>query len=259
MNTIDLPPIRGYSDQPQGKVCPPVQTDVGVFSIFDLPPKGFGFVYKITSPSRKSYIGQTKSSVSHRLGQHRRGHCRYFTNAINKYGLDGLSVSIISCCPLSKISKEEINAIAFFNSLHPNGYNLSSGGERPEFHKETCAKISKARKGMKFTPEHIANIIQSHKAIYASQEYKHKRSLIAKAQWENPETVEKMCKGRNGRKHSDNAKRKIASSSASRVFSKESCEKRAIKMRALWGDPVFKLKMSAAMIGKKKSRNKEIF
>ena len=26
MNTPDLPPASGYSDQPQGKVCPPVQT-----------------------------------------------------------------------------------------------------------------------------------------------------------------------------------------------------------------------------------------
>ena len=28
-STPDLPPTRGYSDQPQGEVCPPVQTGGG--------------------------------------------------------------------------------------------------------------------------------------------------------------------------------------------------------------------------------------
>jgi hypothetical protein len=53
-----------------------------------------GIIYRIESPSGKSYIGQTKRCIEERWKEHTacRGSCILVENAIKKYGKDAMSV-----------------------------------------------------------------------------------------------------------------------------------------------------------------------
>ena len=226
------------------------------YTLHNKPPAGFGFIYKITSPDGKSYIGQTIQTVAHRVGQHKTGHCSMLLDAIKTFGIENMSVSILKCCPKDELCTEEKFYIKQFFSLCPSGLNLESGGIYAKHHKDTKARISKARTGMKFTPEHIENMKEAQKITQSTPEYRNKQSDDLKAQWADPEIKAKMCAGRKGRKHTAETKAKISAASKARKFSKESCAKRSAKALARWADPVWRAKTIEAMKSAKRGINK---
>ena len=96
-----------------------------------------GLIYMRTSPSGKSYIGQTIQSEQTRWNQHCRDayNCSsplyetILSKAIRKYGKNNFSVTILK----DNIPKEELNQyeeyyIQLYNTYF-NGYNSSFGGE----------------------------------------------------------------------------------------------------------------------------------
>ena len=110
-------------------------------------------IYKYTNViNEKVYIGQTKNSLkrrSERLGRNYIG-CRYFYNAIQKYGWDNFIPEILE----DNLSKEEANRlekyyIKKFDSTNRNiGYNILSGGNNslmPEESKEIISEKAKER------------------------------------------------------------------------------------------------------------------
>jgi group I intron endonuclease len=101
-------------------------------------------IYKHTSPSGKSYIGQTKDYAA-RCGQHQleSSRCAAFKAAIKKYGWNNFTHEIL----VDQITLEEANTLEVFyiaehRSLSPNGYNLTTGGKVCKMSKETVAKLS---------------------------------------------------------------------------------------------------------------------
>lgn len=110
-------------------------------------------VYIHTSPSNKAYIGITSKKPKERWGKNgcKYKHCRYFWNAIRKYGWDNFTHVIFE----DHLSQEEachlevvlINLFDTRNSDH--GYNIASGGEINSFKlsEETKQKISGSRIG----------------------------------------------------------------------------------------------------------------
>lgn len=95
------------------------------------PKKGYGYIYKYTSPSGKSYIGQTIRSLKDRAGH---GGKRYkesheFYKAIKKYGFKNFEVEILAEVLQEQLNQMEIKYIQLFNTLIPNGYNISAGGQ----------------------------------------------------------------------------------------------------------------------------------
>lgn len=116
--------------------------------------KHYGIVYKITNLiDGFSYIGQTTKSISHRVKQHlnpKNGSFR-INHALNKYGLSNFKVEIIDFAINQKdLDNKEIFHIKYFNTLSPNGYNLTTGGRfRSEFSEETKQKLSKMFSGNK--------------------------------------------------------------------------------------------------------------
>jgi len=92
--------------------------------------KPTGIIYKITSPSGKSYVGQTVRSFEKRMQEHKSkfSRCTYLKRAIQKYG-DEMKYEIIEeDVPQQHIDEREIYWINHFNSLAPHGYNLGTGG-----------------------------------------------------------------------------------------------------------------------------------
>ena len=110
--------------------------------------KVIGEIYKITNMVNNTvYIGQTRS---HRLNKNKyrpfgymgrfRDHihecksnkknvCRYLNSAINKYGVENFKCEKLIECAIDKLDENEIKYIKEFNSLFPNGYNLTAGGK----------------------------------------------------------------------------------------------------------------------------------
>jgi len=91
-------------------------------------------LYKMTSPEGKSYIGITTGKLINRMHRHRVSantgspyaiHC-----AIRKYSFKAFTVEVLSEeVDLKKLNILEAEAILEHNTLSPNGYNLTTGGD----------------------------------------------------------------------------------------------------------------------------------
>lgn len=102
------------------------------------------YVYIHTSPSGKSYVGQTSKSLVKRWGKNGNGYKnqKKFYNAIKNYGWDNFSHSILCVCnSREEADAAEINFIKKFNSII-NGYNVDKGGHSLD--EEARKKISEA-------------------------------------------------------------------------------------------------------------------
>lgn len=102
-----------------------------------------GIIYKLTSPSGKSYIGQTIQDFEKRMYQHeydandvKRGNCKALYNAISHYGFDTFEKHILIECPNEDLDFYEILCIKEYNTLSPNGYNLDSGGNKGKIYSD---------------------------------------------------------------------------------------------------------------------------
>lgn len=112
--------------------------------------KPYGVVYKITNRvNGKVYVGQTTHTLSRRFGEHRRYRtCPAIGAAIQKYGAENFSIEpIYYALDRYELNDKEQFLIKKFNSMYPNGYNLTTGGEHFRMSKESAAKISVAMKG----------------------------------------------------------------------------------------------------------------
>jgi len=92
-------------------------------------------IYKSTNKiTGKIYIGQTTKNLEQRI----KGHIkeskidknRPFLSSINKYGEDNFIFETIdSADNLNELNDKEIYWINFYNSVSPNGYNVTGGGQ----------------------------------------------------------------------------------------------------------------------------------
>jgi group I intron endonuclease len=89
-------------------------------------------LYRLTSPSGKVYIGITKNAHK-RWQQHAlaadRGSKITIHAAIRKYGFDNFKKEILLTSTFSYVKEMEVKAVAAFNCIAPNGYNLTKGGD----------------------------------------------------------------------------------------------------------------------------------
>jgi group I intron endonuclease len=121
-----------------------------------------GYIYKITSPSGKIYIGKT-FYISSRKANYKKYRCkgqRILYNSLLKYGWDNhlfeiVKEGIFTDEELSKLESHYIIHYNTFKSWNPNiGMNLTLGGDgcRIVHHTdETKKKISNSRKNQSLT------------------------------------------------------------------------------------------------------------
>lgn len=94
-----------------------------------------GYIYCITNNiNGKQYVGKTIYSVTKRFKEHRRD-CkkrglekRPLYSAMNKYGIENFSVSILIECDECELSSYEIMFIDKLDT-YKNGYNATKGGD----------------------------------------------------------------------------------------------------------------------------------
>jgi group I intron endonuclease len=124
----------------------------------------FGIIYLITNTvDGMRYVGQTQNSLVIRWSGHKSDSKvfsrNFFHRAIRKYGFDAfLKEEIDNAESLQELNYKETFHIINLNTLAPNGYNLTLGGDTVEFSEETRNRISTSIKvrcirGHLFTPE----------------------------------------------------------------------------------------------------------
>ena len=177
-----------------------------------------GCIYRIWRGDM-SYIGQTLGNPQARIQVHfkQEGSVR-LGNAIRKYGVDEFRYEILETdIPADALSEREIYWIQHFNSVSPNGYNLTYGGEGGIPSAETRDKISEANKGRLPSEATLRKLSASLKGKPKSAEHRRKISEANKGKWQPDRAVQMTAEANRGRQGwnkgkplSEEHKRKIA-------------------------------------------------
>ncbi len=114
--------------------------------------KRFGSIYLITnSQNGKKYVGQTTRSIESRFCDHARDKrsSRYLSSAIIKHGVQNFIIEeLVVAFDEKTLNELETYYINKYNTLHPNGYNLSLGGhQRGNISDLTRKKMSDSKLG----------------------------------------------------------------------------------------------------------------
>ena len=149
-------------------------------------------IYKSTNKiNNKIYVGQTTISLEKRIKNHiresKKNTNRPFLNSLKKYGIDNFLFEIIdSANNLEELNDKEIYWINKLNSLCPNGYNITGGGQgkrlisTDEFSKSISEGLKNSEKWQKlikdeeFLKNRKDNFIYSNKGKKFSKEHKDK-------------------------------------------------------------------------------------
>jgi len=109
-----------------------------------------GYIYMLTSPSGKIYIGQTTHPIEKRFQQHQQksSNCVAIYNAIQYHGWDNFEKDWYEC-PDEDLNFDEELLVREMETLSPGGYNLKEGGDNGKMSAETKQKMSEARRGEK--------------------------------------------------------------------------------------------------------------
>jgi group I intron endonuclease len=145
------------------------------------------FIYKITNLiNGKIYIGQTTTTIEKRWKRHswsctQKDPKMAITYAIKKYGKENFKIEQIDTAnSIKELNEKEIFYIKSFNSLSPNGYNLTTGGLNKVLSEETRKKISQSNKGKIVSDETRKKSSESHKGYKVKKETKEKISIALK-------------------------------------------------------------------------------
>ena len=132
-----------------------------------------GYIYKITNlHNNKIYIGKHKYDKPE-LDETYITSGLLINRAINKYGLENFTREIvITCDDVSELNEKEKYYIEFFNSMYPNGYNLTSGGDGISEPPEWMIEINRQKHlGKKQSEETKLKRIEALKKVIHNEEW----------------------------------------------------------------------------------------
>jgi group I intron endonuclease len=203
-----------------------------------------GCLYKLTSPSNKSYIGITMKTadqrwskhIEHALGKRDNG---ALYSALRKYGPSNFSLTVlVTSDDWNALCELEKRIIHEHNTLSPNGYNIALGGEGVQGKRSEAdrLKISAAQKKRCSTPEGHARMVELSRRSrlspkwHEAQARKRKPVKPAKPKMSREERSERIRAGMN---------------------SPEALSKMRSSLKARWSSPEFRARFSASRTGKK--------
>lgn len=123
-----------------------------------------GSIYLIINKENgHKYVGQTTQGINKRWKQHIQESMRMSDKplhcAMRKYGNHVFSIKQIDECDESLLDEREKYWIERYNTFNSSeGYNATSGGNRPTFSIKTKEKISQTKTGVQLSKKHIENI-----------------------------------------------------------------------------------------------------
>jgi group I intron endonuclease len=191
-----------------------------------------GYIYKITSPSGKVYVGQT-IDIKTRKNKYRYLNCKNQTRlykSLLKYGWENHAFEILETVDvddLNVLNSLEIEWILKLDCFK-NGLNCTLGGHGNsgrEYSEESKLKMRNSQIGKKQSKEQIDKRVKSLVGKKRSEEFKKHISNIKKGRSPTEETKQKLSNINKGKKHSDETKLKISNSGKGRVVSEETRKK----------------------------------
>ena len=173
-------------------------------------------IYKITCTiNGKGYIGKTEDDIEKRVMAHlnnRSPGCVALFNAIKKHGKENFIWDTLHHDVLPGVLDSlEIDEIRNHNTLAPNGYNLTEGGEGGSCSEETRRKISKTLTGYVHSDEtrrKLKGRTPWNKGGIHSEETRRKISKSNKSK--HPEVRRKISESHKGKTLSEGHRQKIS-------------------------------------------------
>lgn len=118
-------------DNPQPSLSEKMNLNNGIGLDISMP-----CIYLLTSPSEKQYVGQTKHTAEKRFKGHVHASkrlldegCTRLNRALRKYGPENFTIETIIECDEIDLNEWEQTYIEYYDTLSPNGYNLTTGGD----------------------------------------------------------------------------------------------------------------------------------
>jgi group I intron endonuclease len=194
-------------------------------------------IYKITSPSNKVYIGQTRD-FEKRMNFYKTATCKSQTllyNSLKKYGFKNHKIEIIHQCSIDELDNLEIYYIDLYNSFNsPNGLNLKEGGgsnaKLSDFTKNKLRQINLGRKHNDKTKLKMVDSWKKRKLNPISNETRaklsnamigNKRTLGYKTKDETKRKLSIIGIGKIGKNHTNETKNKISKIHKGKIISQE--------------------------------------
>jgi hypothetical protein len=222
-----------------------------------------GALYRLTSPSGKSYIGITTKTTERRWSKHvehalGRRDAGYLYNALRKHGADSFTVeTLVVADDTGYLRDLEKRAIVALGTRYPFCYNVAGGGEmapgpRSE---EVRARISVAQRRRFTRPEERARM-----AVYGERgakvlAAKHAANRIdGLAPWEHREKQARLKTQLGAEGFREEHSRRVREALARPEVKARLIE--VAKVRA--ADPAWRAKVSAAKKGKATGRTRDV-
>ncbi len=176
--------------------------------------------------NKKLYIGQTIQKIERRLRSYVKGYAHYYiNNAIQKYGWDNFEKFVYEV-PEDFLDYFEVELIKNLNTLSPNGYNLTTGGNKNKhFSNDLRQKLSLSQKGLhngsknnfygKKHSDEFKNRLSNERigknnpfyGMHHSEDFKQKISSIQKGKVLSDVTKRKISELNKGKKRTEETKR----------------------------------------------------
>ena len=160
--------------------------------------KSFHYVYLTENKiNGKKYIGQHSTD---NMDDGYIGSGRKLLKEIKKYGKKNFTKKILEYSDnADELDSLEKNYIKKYNSLAPNGYNLTRGGEsKKEYSEESIRTMSQKAKGRKISEETRKRMAEASRGRIHSVESKRKISVKLKGRVFSEETRKKMSESHKG-------------------------------------------------------------
>jgi len=220
-----------------------------------------GFIYMLTFPSEKSYIGQTIRDIEERLKEHQYASsgCVAVYNAIQKYGWEKVKKDWYEV-PDEDLNKHEELMVEVLGTLSPGGYNLKEGGGasgKPS--EETKQKIREAKTGTTHTEETKKKMSEAQTGRILSDEHRKKLGEAQTGKTHTEETKKKLMEAQTGKTHTKETKKKMSEAQTGRILSDEHRKKLGEAQTGKTHTKESKKKMSEAKYGEKNTTAKKVY
>lgn len=210
----------------------------------------FGYIYLITDTlHNKQYVGQRRG---YKLDENYYGSGRIIQDLIKKYGTTIFEREIIDyASSQEELSQKEVEYIERYNTLYPNGYNLTLRlqaidpyiEKKLEYTEERLKRMSEITKKMWKNEEFKIKFSNYMRELWMDDVYKKKMSDIHKEIWKDNDYKKKILAQLNFIQHDDDCIQKAKIKRNKTMRSDEFRKKQSEILKNVWENIDYRSKM----------------